>query len=107
VVTGSHYRICKFDYLIRGTDILKGDGRMINKIGKILLWVVFMVVLVSFGKLTMRAHDQMFDYYEEQARILIESKEAMERERYEHFQKYGTTEPVVIFHGNTPPSKKK
>ena len=80
---------------------------MINKMGKVLLCAVFIICLVLFGKLTMRAQDQMFDYYEEQARILIESKEAMERERYEHFQKYGTTEPVVIFHGNTPPSKKK
>lgn len=82
---------------------------MMKKIGKVILYTVFICALVVVGKLHLRAFDAQMDQYIEDVRILIESKEAMERERYEHWKKYGTEDPVPVvkFYGSNPPAKKK
>ena len=75
--------------------------------GEFVLVLVTLVIVVAFGKLWLSAYDSMMDQYEKEVEERVRIHEEMEQRRIEHYRKYGTDEPVVIFLGNNPPEKKQ
>lgn len=75
--------------------------------GEFILVLITLVIVVIFGKLWLSAYDSMMDQYEKEVEERVRIHEEMEKERIEHYRKYDTDEPVVIFLGNNPPEKKQ